>query len=400
MMTKHTWLLAITVAGCDAEPAARVLPPREDCALAVVNSDYSSTAISLLTADGQLCAPDVITSGSRPPTLLTALSGDVVLPFEPAPSGELQLIDRYPNGVITTLDPASDAVTSQTRASVGFAGNPQDIAFTPTPLVARLRRSETGELGSDLVALATGDTVDLTRFADPGLEPMPTRFARANGLLWVGLTHLSADFTVAGPGRVIGLDPTTFEGKVALELPFQNCGNIASIGTEHGLWVVCSGLFAGSTAGPQIDHSGIAYFEGAPDDRSLTQPPTWFVHAAHLGDESRPLGFTITPLGAKHALVVALGDLATDRPDRLLLIERADIRDAKVTVVAESDAPFQLGAALALPNEGIVLLADGSETNPRIRRFEWAPGPVLRELDPIVASDTGLPPRHIARFKP
>ena len=68
MMKKHTWLLTIALSGCDSEPATQALPPREECALAVVNSDYSSTAVSLLTADGHLCAPDIITSGSRPPT--------------------------------------------------------------------------------------------------------------------------------------------------------------------------------------------------------------------------------------------------------------------------------------------------------------------------------------------
>ncbi len=396
---KYVWLLTFALGACDSEPAAQPLPPREACVLAVVNSDYSSTAVSLLTGDGQLCAPDVITSGSRPPALVTALSGDVVLPFEPSPDGQLYLIDRFPNGVITTVDPLTDAITSQTRASVGFAGNPQDIAFTPTPLVSRLRRSETGELGSDLIALATGDTIDLTDYVDYRTQPMPTRFARAVGLLWVGLTNLSADFRFAGPGRVIGLDPTTLEVKRVLELPyFHNCGNIASSGVADGLWVVCSGLFPGSTAGPQLDYSGIAYYDGVAEvGVDLATIPDWYTLAAQMTDP-RPLGFTVAPLGPKHVLVVALGDLATGRPDQLLLVERLDSRDANVTVIAESDKAFELGAVVTRPIEGIVLVADGSATHPRIRRFEWTPGFVLREIEPIIASKTGLPPRHIAPF--
>lgn len=401
MMKKHTWLLAIALSGCDSEPATQALPPREECALAVVNSDYSSTAVSLLTADGHLCAPDIITSGSRPPTLLTALSGDVVIPFEPAPNGQLHLIDRFPNGVITTLDPLTGDVTSQTRASVGFAGNPQDIAFTPSPLVSRLRRSEADDLGSDLVALATGETIDLSNYVDSRTQPMPTRFARAKGLLWIGLTNLSADFSVAGEGRVIGLDPTTLEVKRVLQVPWlQNCGNIASLGTEHGLWIVCSGIFAGSTSGPQLQHSGIAFYDdGQLVAADLATIPDWYTLAAQM-EEPRPLGFTVAPLGPNHVLVVGLGDLAAGRPDQLLLVERVDRQDAIVTVVAESDKAFELGGVVVRPNEGIVLVADGSATNPRIRRFEWLPGPVLRELAPVVSSNTGLPPRHIAPFKP
>lgn len=402
------------LAACDDADHASPLPPRSACALAVVASDYRSTAISLLTADGTLCAPDVLTSGSRPPGLLTALSGDVALPFEPDPAALVRIIDRYPNAVVTTFDPLASIVTDQLAASPGFAANPQDLAFVPGGLLlARMERraiddsSVPGDSpayeGSDLLLVtATATTpIALTPYAAPGFDPMPTRFARAMGRLWIGLTHLAPDFSAAGPGRALALAPDTLAVTHTLDLaPLQNCGTLSSASPSGGLWVVCSGLFHNSPSGPQRDHSGLAWLAPSLPPPPLT--PTWSRAAADLHPpalDGRPLGFTLAALDDARALVVALGDLATDRPDRLLLVDRADPTTPSITTVAEG-GPFELGAVLPLPAERLILVADADPRRPLLRRFTWptADG-ATTELDPVVISPSGLPPRHIARFR-
>ncbi len=419
-------LLGLTLAlgaplapACDDEPASRSLPPRESCRLAAVFSDYRSTAVSLLTATGEPCAPDLVTSGSRPPGLLTALSGDVVLPSEPAPDGALYLIDRYPNAVITAVDPATSAVTAQLAVSPDYPGNPQDLAFVAgTPVAALLERPAerpAATPATDLILLAglalpapdSPARIDLSAYADPGLDPMPTRFSRATGRLWLGLTHLAPDFSAAGPGRALGLDPTTLAVTHTLDLaPLQNCGTLVASATtpspdaEPGLWIVCSGLFRNSPTGPQRAYSGLAFLAPPLPPASPTPlSPTWSLPAADLhapSHEGRPLGFTLAALDDDRALVVALGDLATALPDRLLLVTRST---SEISVVAEGGA-FELGAVLPLPSERLILLADADPRAPKIRRFTWPDGGAdPRELDPIVASDTGLPPRHLAIFR-
>lgn len=398
-------VLAAGVLACDDPDATPTdLPPRSACALAVVASDYRSTAVSLLTADGERCAPDVITSGSRPPGLLTALSGDVVLPSAPLGDHLVRVLDRYPNAVLTTLAADSDDVLAQLAVSPGYASNPQDVTMVGGALVlARMEHDDTGADGGDLWWPADGSRLALDAFADAGKDPMPTRFARATDGLWVGLTHLARDFSAAGPGRVLGLSDDARAVVRTLDLPtLQNCGTIAAASDDGGLWVVCSGLFR-NASGPQIDHSGIAWL--ARDDALGASPlsPSWVMKAVDLhatGDVGRPLGFTLAPLDEARVLVVALGDLESKRPDRLLLVDRTGRTGpaGDATVLAEGGA-FELGGVLAIPDR-LVLVADADPKEPRLRRFTWpdADGHAT-ELAPVTVSPTGLPPRHVARFR-
>jgi hypothetical protein len=432
--------LLCTLAACDDTPPID-LPPREDCALAVVASDYSSTSISLLTADGSLCAPDILTSGSRPPGLLTALSGDIDLPAEASP-GTIFLLDRYPNAVLTALDPdpstpADDGVLWQANVSAGFAGNPQDLARLPEGLlVARMERDPTDTIGSDLLYLPLPDparaptaavAVSLQDFVDPPIEvkasngttkripfdAMPTRFARAAGTLWVGLTHLLRDFSVAGSGRVLGLAMATSgsEAPVAvayrLEIPaLGNCGKVAAASPDGGLWVACAGLFREPDPSRRLGRSGLAYL--APEvlarELAATSPvtlaPTWTATATTLTEAlgPAPLGLSLAAIDERRVLVVAIGDGAAKRPDRLLWIDRGT-SPATVVALAEADA-FTLGDILLRPTEGLVLVPDANLERPRLRRFTWpTDAGATTELAPVVVSPTGLPPRHVAPFR-
>lgn len=188
-LTAAALCAAALSAGCDGD-AGPAFEAHVDasCVVASVNTDYVSTSVSLLRADGSLCAPAVITSGSRPPGVTTALSGDVVLPTEPHPDGLLVLIDRYPAAVLTFVDPESGEVVRQIGVGTGYPSNPHDALFlapdrawvtrydaNPTPTPAPEDLDDGGDvLVIDPSTGALRDRIDLGPWASPGMSRAPT----------------------------------------------------------------------------------------------------------------------------------------------------------------------------------------------------------------------------------
>lgn len=390
--------LALMTLASACDEAARPSADGSRCALVAVASDYLSTSISLLNADGTACELDVLTSGSRPPGLLTALSGDVVLPSTPSNRNVVYLLDRYPNGVLTELALDPVRVVAQTRLSPGFAGNPQDLLELADPhelLVTRLESPPEGGNGSDLLVLdasrALTRRVDLAAFSDPGLDPMPTRLVEGGPLYWTGLTHMSrGDFAQTGPGRVLGLDPTSLEVVVLVDLPeLTNCGQLAA--APNSLWVICAGHFRADLARRRA-FGGLVRLPlpSSPPTTLTTIDPDFVARASTLG----PLGFPLAPISDDAAAVVLLGDLTTRAPDRLALVHS----DGRVDVLAET-TPFSLSGLLYLAESKLLLAADGDAFAPRLLRFDLSTSPPTA-LAPTLVSDTGLPPRHLARIRP
>ncbi|MFO0744794.1 MAG: hypothetical protein U1F43_03850 [Myxococcota bacterium] len=394
------------LAACDdAAPDPSEILPRAECAIAVVASDYGSSSVSLLAADGRPCASDIVHSGSRPPGLLTALSGDVVLPTSAPPAGspsELVLIDRYPNGVVTLVDPDSTklAVQSQYAVAPGFVGNPQDMLRLGdgTALVSRLQKNPepTPEAidfddGSDLLIIDLIDghrvgRIDLTAAAEPGFDPTPGLMAAAGGLVWVGLSHLTTDLVSAiGPGRVAAVDADARELVATVPLaPFTNCGQLAA--SPSGVWVACSGKFKGRVDA-QVEQSGLAWIDAA------TREVMWSGGAVELG--GAPFGLSLAALDDQRALAVSLGDIGVHSPDHLVVIDR---RDGSATPLLASTDAFEIGGILPSPEAGVVLVAVADIYAPRIERLSLDR---LARLEPITQSSaTGLPPRLLSFFRP
>ena len=65
----------------------------------VVRSDYGSSALALLDENAQVVDDDWVDSGTRVSSLVTGLSGDVVVPSTPL--GGVAWIDRYAVDVLT-----------------------------------------------------------------------------------------------------------------------------------------------------------------------------------------------------------------------------------------------------------------------------------------------------------
>ena len=135
-MAMKPWLgfgLCLMLGGCGAKPPEntggfQLDPSGSACpsGYAISNSDYTSTSISAISPAGAVLSQTVISSGSAPPGLTTALSGDVIFPSTAPASGKLLLIDRYPNSVLTWVEPKTGSVIQQLPVGTGFGSNPHD----------------------------------------------------------------------------------------------------------------------------------------------------------------------------------------------------------------------------------------------------------------------------------
>ena len=102
-------------------------------AIAVVGSDYYSTSISIVDRSTQdLFREGVVDSGSSAAGLSVALSGDIWCPRTYNQQNWLVLLDRFPNSVLTVLNPHGFAVNGQLSVATGFAANPHDFLWVDT----------------------------------------------------------------------------------------------------------------------------------------------------------------------------------------------------------------------------------------------------------------------------
>ncbi|HTA19013.1 MAG TPA: hypothetical protein VK989_06955, partial [Polyangia bacterium] len=190
--------------------------------LAVIDSDYASTSISIVGASGALVKDDCINSGTQAAGKLSlTLSGDVVLPSQPQLGGDLWLVDRK-NDALTVVTPPTCAVSAQIAVGTGFQSDPHDVAvLSDTKLyvtryntnVAPPNVTATGD--DVLIVNRTTGTVTgrigLTTYAAPvtgfTIEAQPDRMVIAGSKVYVTLGSQDANFMAAGEGRVVVIDP-------------------------------------------------------------------------------------------------------------------------------------------------------------------------------------------------
>lgn len=399
------------LASCGDDAAAPPWVSGPECRLVVVNSDYVSTSVSVLRSDGTLCADNILHSGSAPPGVTTALSGDVVAPTSAHPEGRITLIDRFPNGVITFVDPDTYAVHSQASVGTGFAANPHDVAFlgggrawvtraetNPTP------GAEPWDGGGDVVelnleSLTLTGRLDLNPQASvidgQALHPRPDRFSALGGLLWLNLENLSGGALVAGAGTIVTLDPSVPLEQALLSvirLPgLQDCTAHDPTPDGEGLWVSCTGPFA---IGPeaQLAAAGLAFISAA----GATPEVEHVVAAASLGD--RPPAFGVEALSAERVIYATFGDLATGERDRLFVYDRG--AGASTVVGTLDGAPYQLGPLRLVEETTLLLVPDADPIEPVLHRFAVGAGGALEPMPPVdVNPSVGLPPRGVWRFR-
>jgi hypothetical protein len=391
-----------------AEPDALV-PVEGVPRYALLFSDFSSSSIGLVDDELGMLAPDWVTSGTRTPILVVAVTGDAVLPTEPLGSGLLTWIDRLPADVVTLVDPTAPTTLTQLDVhgmrgdpATGYVANPHDALRLPDGRILVSRHNPDPALfgtaearGSDLIAIdeSTGRFTRVALGCDGGAFARPDQLAMLRAserdVVLVALARLGAVFddTIVDGGfatvdartlEVLGCvtvsdavncqyvraDPTRSDHAVALCTgdPFQP----ESVRRERATVLELSVDEDGAIAlGARIDGTRIEAFS----------VPT--AHPLPLGD------------GRTLALADGRGEDAR-RPDRLL---RLDLSAGTVEVLAESSS-FTLGSGTYSHDGTSVLIPDGA-TNELIR-YSLAEGRIVDRIP--VATVTGLPLRQISRL--
>jgi hypothetical protein len=371
--------------------------------LAVVNSDYASTSISLLDrATGQVRNGDCINSGSRPPRSTLPLSGDVVLPSQPQPGGLLLTIDRT-NSALTWIDPSTCTPLRQLDVSTGFYSNPHDvIGISPTKAyVARYERNAAPtpdptdhDEGDDLLIIdpsvpAITGRIDLASYAvavaGTTIQSRADRALLIDGKLYVALSNLSADFQTAGHGRLLVIDPATDQVTGVVDIPgLENCSGLSYAAPTRTLVVACGGAFSDAD---QAAGSGIVYVDvgASPPVETHRQLATLFGGrpiAGYSGIASRGgLGFGVT-----------FGELG-GITDQLWVL---DVASGYTSKLADASDAFTLGTVLVDPARERVYLTDANAAVPRVQIYEYAnPAAPTREASINANPALGLPPREI-----
>ncbi len=383
-------------------PTGGVHVPKGPCGrgVVVVESDYASTNVALAGFDGSVLSSSVVSSGARAPGLSMALSGDVVAPTVRPASDFVVLIDRYPNAVLTWLDPESAEVRAQLSVATGFASNPHDYLeigggrayvsrYESNPSPGR----EPWDGGGDLLVLsleppAIVGRVDLARPDDGPWLPRPDRMLLFGRHAVVLLQRFDESFSSAGDGRMVGvsLDGDTVEWTV--EMPgLASCGAMVLSPSGDRLAVACSGVFQDQAE--QIDKSGIVLFD------TTTSPPHELRRYGVALELGAPLAPAIGYLDDTHLVGVAYGDLVASRGDQVYSL---DLSSGVVDVLSRSSQAFVLGDVRCAAPCGAPCLVTDAE---RMELRRWAVGGTgaIEELPAVLVNDAiGLPPRTLGVF--
>ncbi len=364
--------------------------------LAVVHSDYKSAAVSLLDpATGAVLKDACLSSGTKPPQLSAALSGDATLPSAPQTAHELLVIDKKQNTLIW-MDPMTCTVLRQMQIEPTFDANPYDVIDLGDgrAYVTRYNpNAKKPEEGSDIQIIDPKQgkslgTINLRAQTTAPILPRPGRGLLIKGKVYVALESLSADFMSAGPGRIVIIDPATDKVTGTLDLPtLHNCGGISYQKAESALVVTCGGSF--SDGAKQIDFSGVAWF----DLTSSSSAPTRIIAAKDFG---RAVSYSqVAVLDRATAFTSSLGDFMGPGKETIWRFGFAGAAPIKVMEATGS-------AVLSLfldPDGRRLYVGDAADKTPKVATFKIeSDGSTTAGPTVITNPSTNLPPRYFGWY--
>lgn len=396
--------LVVVAPACGDEDAEPPLAPA--AGIAVVNSDYVTTSVSLLDPrSGAVTNGNCIDSGTRTAQNTLALSGDVVLPSQPQPGNTLVTIDRT-NGALTWLDPTTCTPLRQLDVSTGFFANPHDVvAVSATKAyVTRYEVNATPTAdpsdhddGDDLLVIDPSTPAITGRIPMAGhvvavagatLQARPDRARLIDGKLFVALQSLSGDFMTAGHGRLVVIDTATDVVTGTIDLPgLENCGGLSYVAETETLVVACGGAFGDPD---RAAGSGLAYVDVAASPPALvrTEPATPFGGRALAGYSG------IAHDGA-HGYAVTFGELSGEPKDQLWSY---DVAAKTATKVLDARESFTLGTVLVDPGRDRVYVSDASAAMPRVHVYRHDAATLVLDTSVEVNPGVGLPPRELGWY--
>ena len=362
-------------------------------------SDYLGSVVGVIDPTSmEVVADNVIGSGSVDPHLLTALSGDLALPGNyPADDGAA-LIDRYPNGVVTFLNPTDMSVRAQLKVIGDFAANPQDLLYVgasrayltrldPNPDPDRAPLDE----GNDILIIDTAKPeiigrIDLLPYAGGGLYPRPGRMLKRVGSAWVLLAELSLDYMHGEFSQAAEVDIAADAVKRTIVLDgFENCLDLCSPAGSDTIYAVCSGVYGEGTS-EQVRNSGIVSFkpEGAPEVSPVLK-------AAAVGS-GRPFAATLA-CSAAGLWFAAVGDLNDGSADELYFLPYEGQQPQRIFTAAGA---FQINDILADDFHNAVYVAAADPVHPLVHVFDARDRSEIKNFNPDPS--VGLPPRDLAFY--
>lgn len=409
-------IASLVLAGCASRascPAGDLALPPQAPAFVVVRSDQAtSAALALLAADGTLIDLDFIDSGTRVSSLVTSLSGDVVVPSTPLGDRTIAWLDRFnvdqlalfADGAITAIDTRGESATSP---HTGFSANPYDAVSLGDGriLVARYGLNHDAsapelQRGNDVIVIERGlvtrridlraDGVldaarcagtDCTAYARPSVL-LPLASGGAHAILVV-LDRLSRDFMAAGTGALVTIDPATLAVSSPLALEgLENCYYASRDPSDTSrASVLCSGRPFSTEDGRRSSSGIVEVTLDASGALSVTQ-------RFDPGPADAAPFNGIIGIDRARVLYVAAGSLVTGVPDRLVDL---DLATGTASIVYRAATAFVLGEGVAAT--GGALVPDAA-ANAILR---VAVDPTRASVTGSIALDDciGLPPRQI-----
>jgi hypothetical protein len=383
-------------AATDAAPATS---PPPMTGLAVVNSDFSTTSLSILDTTGALLHADCVDSATDANGGSTnTISGDVVLPSQPQLGGDVVIIDRG-NVALTFVDPNACKIVRQV-AIPGLKTNPHDVVMLSsakayvTRYDPNLAAAAPSLAGNDVVALDPTTGAFLSRIvldayastvAGATILARPDRALLVDGKVIVSLNEIDQGFKTYGEGQLVVLDPATDTVTGALALTgLVNCAGMAYVDAQKTLLVACGGPYAGSTSA-----SGIAVVDVSVSPPLLTR----VVPSAAF--DGRPLSFEwvlpLPPTGGGTRAFAVTTDPNDVQPDALFAFDYVAGTTSKIA----TSGPFTLGTPAGLP--GLLLMPTSTRSMPQIDLYDVTASPTATTTftsDPV----TGLPPQEISPY--
>jgi len=376
----------------------------------VIDTDYQSTNVSLVSNDDQVASSSFISSSSAKPGLSAPLGGDVVPPTMLVPGNEIVLIDRYPASVLTWVNLDTASVRGQLSVATGFSSNPHDYvtytankAFVPRyePNLASGKQPFDG--GNDVLVIdpsvpkITG-RIDMTPVlaGEPaGFYPHADRAVIAGGKLRVTADGFNVGYTKHVDARIVTIDPDT--NAITQTLVFAgmtSCANIAVSPNGRELALGCNGDYEEDPADgfPDAGIIVVSVGDALTETKRLT---------------SKALGidqvYTLEWSGPETLVVVTSGILASDRttvlaPDR---VQTVNVRTgvASAAVFETKTTAFSLGDVRCELSNRTCLVTDAETDGGVLEQFTVASDGTVSlarrfKVDPAI----GLPPRNLGRY--
>lgn len=396
---------ALGTAACSDSPRTSPANGGMTSGFAVLNGDFKSTSVSLLTTTGQLASGDCVHTTTVNGT--ATISGDVVLPSQAQHGGKLVLIDRG-NTALTFVDPTTCTIDHQISVKGGFnLSNPHDVVILDDTkaYVTRYEKNAAPDgptaTGEDVLIVDPRDGtvaghIDLAPYAvtvaGATVQARPDRALLAGGKVLVSLNELSDDFASYGEGHLVVIDPATDAVVQDLALGgLKGCEAMTTLDEGKLVLVACGGSLG--KPDPAAD-SGIAVIDLDGGSAALART------ISALAFDDHPASFqgiaASATGGTRRAFLNTAGAFPTASspavPDETFSV---DLDGGSAAALASSTA-FDLGApAMAGTN---LLLPDATAAMPRLHVIDVSTATPTETAAFVTDATNGLPPRLVAAY--